>query len=240
MPAKAEAAQIADAARRAWGVEPAARLDVDEVCARLGIEVEERRLGGGGGIQALLVPKRSGFKIEVDPEPTRGWPADESIRSALRRHRRRFLLCHELAHTLFYSYGEAGPERLVYDSPEQEVFCDELARSLLVPAAVAGAVPFRPRSVVELQRRFDVSMEVATRSVATAQEKGDAWLLLRQDDAIKVQWTSATNGRTAKMLARLRKAIERAAGSTASTARLPTADVLFLAQRRQAIVTSPA
>jgi len=237
---------IAAQMRCSWGVGAGARFDVDAVCSRLGIDLDERRLGGRrGGAQALLIPHSSGFSIEVDPEPGGDWPVEAGLRRSLRRHRRRFLVCHELAHTLFYRPSEDGPRRLVFDSPRQEAFCDELARSLLVPEEIARSLPFRPASIVELQQRFDVSMEVAVRSAVTADgHRGAAWLFLRQSGKSRVQWTSADHGRTAHALANLQRLIERAASSSSGTARLtaPTlsADALFLASRRQAIVTCPA
>jgi hypothetical protein len=165
------------------------------------------------------------------------------LRSSLRRHRSRFLVCHELAHTLFYRLGSAGPERLVFDSSRQEAFCDELACSLLIPPAVARERFFGPAAIVKLQRQFDVSMELAVRSAVAAHSgRGVAWLLLRRAERTLVQWTSADQGHTARALRPLRGLVERAACSTSGSAQSAgtafTADALFLHSRSQAIVTS--
>lgn len=245
VPAPDEVAGLAARLRQAWGVAPGARLAVEEICAHFGIKVEERSLGGRrGGTQGLLLPERRGFSIEIDPEPRGGWSGvAPAQRHLLRRHRSRFLLCHELAHTLFYRCDRNGPQRLVLDSAAQETFCDELARSLLVPGEAARALPFRPAAIVRLQRHFDVSMEVAIRSaVAAHSQRGAAWLLLRRGESTLVQWTSADRSLTARVLAGLRSLVESAAGSSSGRARstIPSlrAEALFLPCRCQAIVTS--
>jgi hypothetical protein len=53
----------------------------------------------------------------------------------------------------------------------EEEWCDEFARWLLVPTAAAGAEPTTAASVFRLQRRFDVSLEVAARALAGVHEK---------------------------------------------------------------------
>jgi hypothetical protein len=247
VPQPGEAAGIAAELRAEWGVPPAARLEVDEVCKELGIEVVEQRLGGRRrGTQALLIPRSSGFSIEVDPEPPGGWlHVEPELRRALRSHRRRFLICHELAHTLFYEFGERGPRRIVRDSPLQELFCDELARNLLVPADLPRSLPFSPDTVVQLQSHFDVSMQVAVRSaVASRSGRGVAWLLLRKQGRTLIQWTSANRVRTAEALTALQRLVDRAAhcrdGMARSSCASLLADGLFLEERQQAIVTCAA
>lgn len=245
VPKPDEVPDLAARLRRNWGLGPDIRLDVEQACANLGIDFEERSLRGcWGGAQGLLLPNRHGFTIEVDPEPRGGWASVvPPLRSSLRRHRSRFLACHELAHTLFYRPGSAGPERLVFDSSRQEAFCDELARSLLIPPAVAREQFFGPATIVKLQRRFDVSMELAVRSAVAAHAgRRVAWLLLRRGEKTLVQWTSADQGHTARALKSLRGLVERAAcsasGSAQSAGAAFKADALFLHSRGQAIVTS--
>lgn len=247
VPEPSEVAGLAARLRLSCGLEADTPLDIDQICCRIGVDVKERSLGGArGGTQGLLLPNRHGFSIEVDPEPRGGWPGVAApLRSSLHRHRTRFLVCHELAHTLFYCRDAGGPSRLVFDSARQEAFCDELARSLLVPPAVALTQPFGPTGIVKLQRRFDVSMEVAVRSaVAAHSDRRMAWLVLRRGQETRIQWTSADQKRTAKALASLRALVDRAAGSAdgsaQSTGSAFRANALFLGSRQQAIVTCAA
>jgi Zn-dependent peptidase ImmA (M78 family) len=86
----------------------------------------------------------------------------------LRRHRVRFRVAHELAHTLFYWRRGDRPQRHLLDSASQERFCDAFSRALLVPPAVVARMPVNARTIMDLQEIFDVSLEVAARSLATA------------------------------------------------------------------------
>jgi hypothetical protein len=195
-----------------------------------------------GGAQGFLVPQEEGgFRIEVDPEPAGGWKSvAPGLRRSLERHRKRFLVAHELAHTLFFEAGPQGPRRLVLDGARQEEFCDEFARALLVPEEIAAQLPFAPESVVELQRRFDVSIELALRGLAAAHD-GIGWLLVQREDKTLIQWDSAGPNRTARSLGALRKLARRAA-QTAGEVTMPLGRdgygrALHLTGREQAIVT---
>jgi Zn-dependent peptidase ImmA (M78 family) len=245
VPPSEEVTTVAEKARRAWGVSPTSCLDLPRLCERLGIEVSVLSMGvPEGGAQGFLIPTIEGrFRIEVDPEPASGWQSvAPGLQRTLARHRQRFLIAHELAHTLFYAGGPAGPQRLVLDSDQQETFCDDLARALLVPPAIARETPFTPDGVVELQRRFDVSMEVALRSAVTAHEGTTAWLLLIRRDELRVQWTTAERQLTTRALPDLRRLAARAVKEGRAQARLAgveqTVRALYLAEREQAIVTA--
>lgn len=246
VPQPEEVARIAERARRSWGVSSSSRLDIPRVCERLGIEVSVMAMDvPDGGAQGFLIPTTEGrFRIEVDPEPVGGWQSvTPKLRRTLARHRQRFLVAHELAHTLFYTVGSAAPERLVLDSEQQEAFCDDLARALLVPPPVADQTPFTPEGVIALQRRFDVSMEVALRSAVTT-HNGNAWLLLLRSDGLRVQWTSEQRQITARALPGLRQLANAAArdgSAQTSLAGLPlTARAQYLPEREQVIVTAGA
>lgn len=246
VPPLGEVADVAREARRAWGLHQASRLDLDRICDRLGIEVSVLSMGApGGGMQGLLIPRRGGgFRIEVDPEPTNGWESvAPPLYETLKRHRKRFLIAHELAHTLFFEDRYADrPRRVVFDSPQQEIFCDELARALLVPRCAAASLPFDPEGVVALQHRFDVSMEVALRSaVATHEDAEAAWLLLRHDEKMLVQWSSMDRRFTARALHALRRLAavasrDRHAEATLNTGKMH-AQALYLSHREQVVVT---
>lgn len=244
VPEPAAVTSLAAQARHCWGATPDAKLDLGRACNRLGVEVREVALEvPAGGAQGFLIPRPGGFLIEVDPEPHGSWESvPRALRAQLRRHRKRFLIAHELTHTFFYGDGPTGPRRVVFDSPQQEIFCDEMARALLVPAAVAAALPFEPESAVEIQRRFDVSMEVALRALAAAHgDHAVAWLLLRTREETLIQWTSA-NGRLTK---RAMKELRTLATGAAKTGRsesvlLSSGSCAFarhLPKRNQVIVT---
>jgi hypothetical protein len=242
VPGPDQAPAVADRMRRHCGLDTTSPIDLDELCRVLRIDASEVDLGAAkGGLQGLLMPHHGGrFSAEIDPEPRRGWATvDPDSIAALRRHRRRFLLCHEAAHTLFYETG-AKPFRLAPNSQRQETFCDEVARALLVPPMAAAELPFCPDSVVKVQRRFDVSMQVAIRSVTTA-HAAQAWLLLSgRNHDLKVQWTSADRDLTGRALPKLR-VLARLARRMARTGRCARSGDLcarFLEDRGQLIVTA--
>ena len=147
----------------------AGRISMRECCLAAGIEFRQASLRPDqGGCEALLVPLRSGqFRIVVDATPRNGWDeTPTAVRTTVARHRTRFRLAHELAHTLFYRKGEGPPARLLSSgSAAEELFADEFARALLAPAPQR---PVSAREIVEFQNRWDVSLEVAVRACAEA------------------------------------------------------------------------
>jgi hypothetical protein len=248
VPDPGHAAEIASTLRRACGLRQTSRLDLDRLCRCLDVEISVAGLDvPGGGAQGFLMPKpNGGFRIEVDPEPRRGWRGvPPTIRKTLARHRKRFLVAHEVAHTLFYENGPEGPRRRVYDSEPQEQFCDELARTLLVPTAASITLPFTPGGIVEAQRRFDVSMQVAVRGMVAARPKDrTAWLLLQRGDQTLVQWGPTDRHLTRRLLGELRKLVAHAFDSGAAEAPLREvhrrAHALHLPDREQVVVTLDA
>jgi len=190
-------------------------LGLEPVCELARAVVRERRLAGRtGGLEALLIPGDDDcFAIEVDPTPRGGWQRfPHSLRADLRRHRLRFRIGHELAHTFFYWREGGEPERHLRDSAAQEQFCDTFARALLLPGEAAAERPATAASILSLQREFDVSLEVAAR--ATAETYPDAELALWHWNGPRTRLQWATHAR--------------------STA-IPTAAVR-LAERRQALL----
>lgn len=180
-PPLADAREMA-AQVRAEHVASGRRLDIDVLCHRFGIEVVDAPLESPeGGCEALLVPTAdSSFRIVVDTALGGG--------AQLRRRRRRFRIAHELAHTAFYSKGRGRPRRsMPGGSKIEEMFCDEFARALLVPAQRRGLTA---PDVVELHQRFDVSLEVAARSAATAPDS----------PRLALWWWRASRGRRPALL----------------------------------------
>jgi hypothetical protein len=142
------------------------------LCRAGRFEVFEAKLSASRGMQeALLVPLADDrFAISVDPTPCGGWDSVASgLRSDLRRHRMRFRIAHEIGHSFFYARaaGEV-PTRLVRGSHGQEDFCDEFARALLVPPTASASSPATAHSILDVQRAFDVSLEVAARAFGAA------------------------------------------------------------------------
>lgn len=148
--------------------------------------------------EALLVPAEGNrFGICVDPTPAGGWAqVRPSLRSEIRRHRFRFRVAHEIAHTFFYDRTMPEPQRTLPPSTEEELFCDEFARSLLLPPAVVRRRAATAASVFSMHRDFDVSVEVAARAIAGAcpslrvavwyQDPDGGWC---------VQWTNRSSRR---------------------------------------------
>jgi hypothetical protein len=177
--------------------------------------------------------------------------ATPALRDEVSRHRVRFVIAHELAHTLFYWRGGGTPERMVKDSKVQELFCDALASALLVPRTAAATAALRPESVVELHQRYDVSMEVAARALISAHSDGVGWLMVVPTEASEawVQW-GAERSREAigpwRVLSKIiEKARQGAEGIAAGRLRwrsgkTTVARGLMLRERGQLVVTARA
>lgn len=142
--------------------------DLRELCRVGRFRIVERELSGArGGVEAMLLPQAANrFRIWVDPTPPGGWNRiNPTVRSTLRRHRLRFRVAHEIAHSFFYQRDGGVPRRAVPDSPEQEDFADAFARALLIPTDAARATRPTAQDVVALHERYDVSLQVAVRAV---------------------------------------------------------------------------
>ncbi len=163
------AEQRARALRDAGDSPPTEPIDVDALAAALGCCVEEVDRLPEGGIEASLLPhvECDRFTIRVDPTPRAGWgPTPPEAVRAIRRHRRRFRIAHELAHLFSYARrAGTGPVRLHPTTPWEETLCDETARALLVPPAALA--PLRPSATTPflIATRFDVSLELAARAL---------------------------------------------------------------------------
>jgi hypothetical protein len=165
--------------------------------------------------EALLIPMEDNrFGICVDPTPPGGWRrVRPSVRGELRRHRFRFRVAHEIAHSFFYDRTTATPQRTLPSSEAEELFCDEFARSLLIPPRVARKCAPTPGSVFSLHREYDVSVEVAARALASEhrgarvalwyEASGEGWL---------PQWTNAKGRRHPDIRRELNLAIDHGRG----------------------------
>ena len=168
-----------------------ARVDVLELAKVLGCRVSSRRLSEAGTVQADLCPdtSRDLFYLRVDSEPANGWgDIAPSLREATARHRLRFRVGHELGHTFFYERRKGeSPRRARRWTKGEEEWCDEFARQLLVPATSAEALPATADSVFRLQSKFDVSLEVAARALASAHGKATVAIWFWPPDAEELQ-----------------------------------------------------
>jgi hypothetical protein len=178
-------------------------IDVDLVAEELGCRLRRpRQRNRGSVVEATLRPLASAdrFVIEVDPAPRHGWtdlPA--AVREALSRHRRRFRVGHELAHTFFFERAAGrGPSRMQAWTAEEERWCDGFANTLLVPQATASCLPAEAKSVFAIQDQFDVSLEVAARALGVAHPQLDValwfWVAGQELSASSLvhQWSSRT------------------------------------------------
>jgi hypothetical protein len=175
-------------------------LDLESKLPAHGIRVRRSRLlPEKGGPQALLIPRDTdGFDIAVDPTPRRWVEMDSGLHAALLRHRQRFLVAHELAHSLFFDDSAKGlPCRSRPSTAREEEFCDEFARWLLLPHQVVRSEPAEAASVFRLQRAFDVSVQLAARALHEAHGRGP-WIAIAVHRVVgggaewKLQWTTGS------------------------------------------------
>jgi len=138
------------------------RCDLRMVCAAGGFSVGVVTISGKGKKhEALLVPKPDGrFQILVDPL------TDRPMKERTRRHRMRFRIAHEIAHSFFYDRRHIPAQRDFHGSQKEEIFCDEFASALLVPRPAVKVLPLIPSCVFKLRTTFDVSAQVAGRALA--------------------------------------------------------------------------
>jgi Zn-dependent peptidase ImmA (M78 family) len=114
-------------------------------------------------VSAQLIPSKAGFQIIV---------AQRTVGHLATRWR--FSLAHELGHTLFFSAGPHGPER-IFPTPisavsrlskKEEGLCDSFAAALLVPTSFRGYFPSQSPTMAEIIRaslRFEVTPDVVVR-----------------------------------------------------------------------------
>jgi hypothetical protein len=181
-----------------------AATDLASICRTGRFRVHERRLdAAGGGPEAMLSPeRRDRFDVWVDPTPRGGWThIPQALRPTLRRQRVRFRVAHEIGHSFFFRRTDGEPCRVLRDSPEQEAFADDFARMLLVPPAAVARTPPIPRVIVSLQKRFDVSLEVAVRAFAALHPDVAVALLLWAEGSepasnhLTIQWADPIGAR---------------------------------------------
>jgi hypothetical protein len=209
-------------------------LDIAAFARAAGVEVTNADLAAGiGGCEAVIAPRESGgFAVLVDPTPVGGWPELNAARRAdLARRRFRFRAAHEVGHTLFYvRVSGRAPVRLSGSSSAEESFCDWFASSLLLPDVVLRRCPGLSQ-LLTVQRRYDVSLEVAARSWARVHCKEAALFFWTESSRrVEVQWTNAAAcaaNASRKKLAAVLCGVTRTARSSR--------ELLILPARKQAL-----
>lgn len=220
---------------RCGGVGP---ISLQALCAVTGVEVKEAPLGAGaGGPEALLVPcSEDRFRIVLDQSFAleSGATCSPTV-----RHRRRFRIAHELGHIHAYSRGSGKPRRLFPPgSADEEVFCDEFARHLLVPSPQdAASAP----AVVANMHACDVSLEVSARATASihpAPRVALWWWRKGTESVVLEQWASdpALSEELGLVRYRTRPASLPSLVETARKRLGKGLSVALLSQRRQALV----
>lgn len=212
--------------------------DLKAVASLAGAEVVQRDLAAGAdGCQALLIPIQGGrFRVVVDATPRGGWSeAHRSLQREVADHRMRFRIAHELGHTFFYRRApDSAPTRNFACSPAEERFCDEFARSLLLPASLVK----NSRSLAELlslHSRYFVSVEVVVRTLADVTRAEVALFYWGSaHDQLSVQWTNVKSG---ARLDRWSHAIARALSRCCAT-KVGAANAVLLRGRNQALVVA--
>ncbi len=223
--------------------DPAGPLHLRTLCGLGRFRIIERDLSASeGGVEAVLIPQAGNrFRIWIDPTPPGGWDKiPPKLRPAVRRHRLRFRVAHEIAHSFFYRRDGGEPHRVLADSPEQEEFADAFARSLLVPAALAAATPATPDGVVDLHDSCDVSLEVALRAFSQARGSLSAVLLhwpvgtTLTGDTARVQWATDDITREGRrtLQDRVREIVQNAESALSEQV---GASTLVLKRRRQVV-----
>jgi hypothetical protein len=244
VPEDKEALALADVVRREV-VGVGADEPVDDfglLLAAGGFSVAEADLKADqGGHEALMFPGVDGLlHIRVDARPKAGWGTEcAELRTETRRHRLRFRVAHEVAHSFFYLRTGDVARRQRSSSPGEERFCDLFASALLVPPAAVLRRPARAASVIALHEHYDVSVEVAARALAQARPDCDValgyWRGHERSSRtrVEVQWASERLREDApRVLRRAGDGYRKLPEMTAACPRAPRRQVVVVGRRR--------
>jgi IrrE N-terminal-like domain len=207
---------------------------IDAFARAIDVEAKEADLAASaGGCEAVIAPRSSGgFAVLVDVTPRSGWaglPCSDHVDTA--RQRFRFRVAHEIGHTLFYEQPKSRTPRRVHpSSPAEEAFCDRFASALLLPDPVVRRCRTAAQ-LVRIQRRYDVSLEVAARAWAEVDGRTAALFHWAVKDWTRIQWTNARVEQTRAWLRLVNRAVHED-----GRAREMVGDVVLLPARRQAVV----
>ena len=227
VPSRAIAVELAEEVRRAVfkkGTAMRDACDLHEVCREGGfLPRRADKAFSAAKHDALLIPRPDGgFSIVVDPIPK----DEDRLSVDINRHRNRFRIAHEIGHSFFYDRSFSPPCRLVPVSVKEEIFCDEFASALLIPRSIVAEKAVDPASIFELHKQYDVSVEVAARSLSRVSPNTTIIGLLwkshpKSGEGMRIVWSAGP--RYLPSNARLRSAVvDQAAtvGKAVATERL--------------------
>lgn len=184
----------ADLRRRAGLGHSEPLVDLNPVLAAGNFKLARADLrAADGGLEAMMFPGSNGtLSIRVDPTPCGGWgSASDPLIGEISRQRERFRVAHEIGHALFYDTSSQRRRRLRRSSPGEEAFCDRFAAALLMPPLAVREMPVAAASAIALQRRFQVSLEVALRALVSANPGAKAVLAYWREaecSDLSIQW----------------------------------------------------
>jgi hypothetical protein len=229
VPALEDAVELAcEVRRRVWGLGPYDPVgDLGRLMVAGKFDLCEADLAvDRGGHEALMFPGTGGqLLIRIDARPRQPWGTScDTLRQQTRRHRLRFRVAHEVAHSFFYERDDHGARRRRRSTPAEERFCDHFASTLLVPATAVRALPATAESVLALHERFDVSIETAARRLAEVHETLDVAVgFWREHESrtagnLQPQWSSEKLARCGEQALRAALGDERSPWETLTAA----------------------
>ncbi len=179
-------------------------FDPWEVARRLHIEVSEETMAIDG-----YVERRADETFAIH------------LRHGVSLARKRFTLCHEIAHTFFFDiledrrrYRQAGQ-----DDPEEESLCDIAAAEMLMPygsfshdlAAAKLGEGLTPSDVLRLMRRYQVSLAAVAARITWISRDTTCVLWEKRGPAINLIWASPSTDRSLVLCQTGRTSVEDAA-----------------------------
>lgn len=142
------------------------------------------------------------------------------LRTGVSLARKRFTLCHEIAHTFFFDILE---DRRRYrqkgqDDQEEEQLCDIAAAEMLMPynpfSHDLGAMSCHggptPTDVLQLMRRYCVSLPAAASRITWILRDTTCVLWEKRGPAINLAWASPSSGRSLLLCQTGRTSVEDA------------------------------
>lgn len=137
--------------------------------------------------------------------------------------RKRFTLCHEIAHTFFFDILADGRKfrQKHQDDPEEERLCDIAAAELLMPFAsfnsdlidAQGGSHLTPTGVLELTRRYQVSLQAVALRITWISRDTICALWNKKGPAVNLVWATPARTRSLVLCQTGRTSVEEAAAT---------------------------
>jgi Zn-dependent peptidase ImmA (M78 family) len=187
-------------------------IDPWEIARRLNIEVKERSMALDGYLERA---EDETYVIFVRREAT---PA-----------RKRFTICHEIAHTFFfdilsgqrkYRQGSQDDSRQ-QDDPEEEWLCDIAAAELLMPfsffngdvKAAQHSGGLTPSGVLKLMGRYQASLQAVAARITWVSRNTMCALWERKGPAVNLVWAAPSKARSLVLCQTGKSSIETASAT---------------------------